>query len=180
MPSGQPSRARTERGRSPVDISVVLPVLNERANLQALLPRLGATLEWLGLTYELLIVDGGSKDGTGEVAASLGACVIPERKRGYAGALTTGIAEARGNYILTMDADLSHDPDFIVRLWHTRSLADIVIASRYMRGGAAYSGWWRTKLSVFSQFRDGASAFDAHRGSFQQLSSVQARSAAEP
>ena len=65
MPSGQPSRARRKPGRSPVDISVVLPVLNERENVQALLPRLGATLESLGLTYELLIVDGGSKDGTG-------------------------------------------------------------------------------------------------------------------
>ena len=54
-----------------------------------------------------------------------------------------------------MDAYLSHDPDFIVRLWRTRTLADIVIASRYMQGGAAYSGWWRTKLSVFRNFAMG-------------------------
>jgi dolichol-phosphate mannosyltransferase len=152
MPSGQPSRSCGKLRRTPVDISVVLPALNEQENLRTLLPRLEAVLKWQGLTYELLIVDGNSNDGTVGVAMSLGARVIPERQRGCAGALITGIDAARGNYILTMDADLSHDPDFIVRLWRARSLGDIVIASRYVRGGAACSGWSRDKLSLFRNF----------------------------
>ncbi|MFZ0245382.1 MAG: methyltransferase domain-containing protein, partial [Candidatus Binatus sp.] len=61
----------------------------------------------------------------------------------YAGAMETGIAEARGDYLLTLDADQSHDPDFIVKMWRARTRADIVIASRYALGGVAYSGFVR-------------------------------------
>jgi SAM-dependent methyltransferase len=57
--------------------------------------------------------------------------------------LATGIAEARGDYVLTLDADQSHDPDFIVKMWRARTRADIVIASRYALGGVAYSGFVR-------------------------------------
>ncbi|HEX4210937.1 MAG TPA: glycosyltransferase [Candidatus Binataceae bacterium] len=130
-----------------IDISVVMPVMNERENIAVLLPRLKATLKREGLGYELLVVDGNSKDGSREVAEAFGARVMAERKRGYAGALTTGVAEACGDYILTLDADLSHDPCFINRMWEARTHGDIVIASRYARGGHAYTGWMRKRLS---------------------------------
>jgi glycosyltransferase involved in cell wall biosynthesis len=135
-----------------VDISVVLPVMNERENVSELLPRLKSILEREKLTYEILVIDGNSSDGTREVAESHGARVLPERKRGYAGALTTGLAEATGDYILTLDADLSHEPDFVTKMWRARTRADIVIASRYTRGGVAYSGFFRKKLSDFLNF----------------------------
>ncbi len=117
MPGGQQSGSSDELARPQVEVSVVLVVMNERDNVRALLPRLKSIFRREGLSYEILVIDGNSKDGTAELAASLGACVILERKRGYAGALTTGLAMARGAYILTLDADLSHDPDFIVKMW---------------------------------------------------------------
>ena len=85
------------------DLSVILPVMNERDNLRALIPRLGEIAELFHLQHEVIVVDGGSTDGTREAAAELGARVVPERQRGYAGALTTGLAEAKGDYLLTTD-----------------------------------------------------------------------------
>ncbi len=135
-----------------MDISVVLPVMNECENVSILLPRLQSILAREKLSYEILVIDGNSTDGTREMAESLGARVMPERRRGYAGALTTGLAEAKGDYILTLDADLSHEPDFVGKMWRARTRGDIVIASRYARGGVAYSGFFRRKLSDFLNF----------------------------
>ncbi len=126
-----------------MDVSVILPVVNEAENLSALIPKLIALHDRERLTYEIVVVDGPSSDGTRETAEALGARVVAERRRGYAGALETGIAEARGDYVLTLDADQSHDPDFIVKMWRARTRADIVIASRYALGGVAYSGFVR-------------------------------------
>jgi dolichol-phosphate mannosyltransferase len=131
-----------------MDLSIILPVVDERENLQVLIPRLRALMERERLRFEIVVVDGGSSDGTREAALELGARVFPESRRGYAGALETGFAEARGNYLLTLDADLSHDPDFVAKLWRARNQGDIVIASRYTRGGVAYTGLLRRLLSV--------------------------------
>ncbi len=135
-----------------MDISVVLPTVNECENVSALLPQLKSIFAREKLSYEILVIDGNSTDGTREVAASLGARVLPERRRGYAGALTTGLAEAKGDYILTLDADMSHDPEFFTKMWRARTRGDIVIASRYARGGVAYTGFFRKKLSDFLNF----------------------------
>ena len=130
-----------------MDVSVILPVVNEAENLRILIPRLIALLDRERLTHEIVVVDGGSSDGTRETAEALGARVVAERRRGYAGAMETGFAEARGDYVLTLDADQSHDPDFIVKMWRARTRGDIVIASRYALGGVAYSGFIRRSTS---------------------------------
>src|SRR5271167_156831 len=130
-----------------MDVSVILPVVNEAENLSVLIPKLIALLDRERLTHEIVVVDGGSSDGTRETADALGARVVAERRRGFAGALETGFAEARGDYVLTLDADQSHDPDFIVKLWRARTRADIVIASRYALGGVAYSDFVRRSTS---------------------------------
>jgi dolichol-phosphate mannosyltransferase len=130
-----------------MDVSVVLPVVNERENLRELLPRLDRLFDREHLSHEIIVVDGGSTDGTREAAEKLGARVVAERRRGYGGALETGFAEARGDYVLTLDADLSHEPDFVAKLWRARERADIVIASRYTRGGVAYTSFTRRVIS---------------------------------
>ncbi|HEY2663730.1 MAG TPA: glycosyltransferase [Candidatus Binataceae bacterium] len=135
-----------------MDISVVLPVLNERENLRVLIPRLQALFAQLRITHEIIAVDGGSSDGTREIAASLGAQVVPERVKGYAGALSTGLDGARGDYVLTLDADMSHDPDFVAKMWRVRGDAEVIIASRYVRGGAAYTDFSRRVTSQFLNF----------------------------
>jgi glycosyltransferase involved in cell wall biosynthesis len=130
-----------------MDISVILPVVNERENLEILIPRLMTLLGNAGLRSEILVVDGGSTDGTREAAAALGARVVAERGKGYAAAIATGFEEARGDWVLTLDADLSHDPDFVAKMWRARESGDVVIASRYARGGVAYTGAFRGFLS---------------------------------
>jgi dolichol-phosphate mannosyltransferase len=132
-----------------MDVSVILPVVNERDNLRELIPRLAAMLARERLSYEVIVVDGGSTDGTRETAQELGARVVAERRRGYAGAIETGFAEARGDYVLTLDADLSHEPDFVAKMWRARGRGDVVIASRYVRGGVAYTGFIRRITSQF-------------------------------
>ena len=129
------------------DLSVVVPVLNERENVERLLPRAAAAIAGLGLSHELLVVDGGSTDGTAEAAAAAGARVLRQELPGYGGALREGLAAATGTYVLTLDADLSHDPDFITKLWRARTSADVVIASRYVKGGVAYMPRHRLVLS---------------------------------
>jgi dolichol-phosphate mannosyltransferase len=132
-----------------MDLSIILPVVNESENLRQLLPRLKTVMERERLGFEIIVVDGGSSDGTLQTATELGARAVAERRRGYAGALETGFAEAQGDYVLTLDADLSHEPAFAAKLWRARSEADIVIASRYVRGGAAFAGaarFWLSRL----------------------------------
>jgi glycosyltransferase involved in cell wall biosynthesis len=130
-----------------MDISIILPVVNERENLDILIPRLKSLLKNARLEGEIVVVDGGSGDGTRESCAAHGARVVSERGKGYAAAIQTGFEEARGEWILTLDADLSHDPDFVAKMWRARDRGDIVVASRYTRGGVAYTDVFRKSLS---------------------------------
>jgi dolichol-phosphate mannosyltransferase len=158
-----------------VDLTILMLVLNERDNVAELLPRLSIVLQQLGCSTEVLIVDGGSTDGTPDVARSLGARVLVQLAPGYGGALREGFAAAAGDHVLTLDADLSHDPDFIAKLWRARDTADIVIASRYVRAGVAYMPFHRKVLSkVLNRFfalglglpvRDLSSGFRLYRAS---------------
>jgi dolichol-phosphate mannosyltransferase len=118
-----------------MELTFILPVINERDNVRVLIPRLRAFADSEHAEHEVIVVDGGSSDGTREAAEELGAQVVPEGRRGYAGALSTGFAQARGNFVVTLDADLSHEPDYVEAMWKERERADVVIASRYIGGG---------------------------------------------
>ena len=122
-----------------VELSVVIPALNEGDNLLGLLPQIHRSLEKVlqNRVYEIVIVDGGSKDNTREISRELGARVVMQTKSGYGNALVDGFKSAVGEYILTMDSDLSHSPEFVAVMWEARRKADIVIASRYIVGGYA-------------------------------------------
>jgi dolichol-phosphate mannosyltransferase len=143
------SRPADVRGgdRDAPQLTVLLPVIDERDNLALLLPRLGRVLRALGCSAEVLVVDGGSRDGTAAVAEQLGARVLMQRDPGFGAAMREGFAAARGEFVLTLDADLSHDPDFIGKLWRARDRADLVVASRYVTGGVAVMPWRRRVLS---------------------------------
>ncbi len=122
--------------------------MNEGENLSELLPRLVRMLEHIApSSWEVIIIDGGSKDATVKVAEENGARVVNQESSGFGEAVKIGIREAKGKYILTMDADLSHEPNFVYKLWSNRRKAEIVIASRYCKGGAAYMPWTRKMLS---------------------------------
>jgi dolichol-phosphate mannosyltransferase len=136
-----------------ITLSVVIPVLNKVDNLCELLPALHHVLNSIvESSYEIIVVDGDSTDATREVAAAHQAIAIQQEVSGYGGALTTGFCSSKGKYILTLDADLPHDPVYIKRMWRAREQAEIVIASRYISGESsstaeAYSRMFSVALS---------------------------------
>lgn len=129
------------------DLSIVIPTLNEAENLQLLLPHLRRVADKLKCKYEIIIADAGSKDGTLGIAHQYGATIIIQKKRGYGLALRSAFNQCKGNYIITTDADLSHNPYVIKQLYQERNLAEIVIASRYVRGGFSNTSKIRKILS---------------------------------
>lgn len=131
-----------------IDLAVVLPALNEAPNLEFLLPALASVLAELGVTSEIVVVDGGSTDNTVTIARSFGARVLSQKSRGYGGALLEGFDAVKdAAYVLTMDSDLSHRPEFVRDLWAARAEADLVVASRYVPGGASTTFRTRRALS---------------------------------
>ncbi len=128
-------------------VSILIPALNEAGNIGELVRRCRAALERLGLAHEIIVIDGGSTDGTVEEARREGAVAIAQEERGYGGALLKGFQTARAESIITMDSDLSHEPEVIAQLWSAREGADLVIASRYVAGGAAETSILRAALS---------------------------------
>ena len=122
-------------------LSVVIPCYNEEATLETLVGRvLGA--ERCGLELEVVIVDDGSRDRSGELMDKLAAlhpevrCIKHERNQGKGAALRTGIAAASGDILLVQDADLEYDPAEYPRLLKPilDGRADVVYGSRF-RGG---------------------------------------------
>jgi dolichol-phosphate mannosyltransferase len=134
-------------------ISLVIPTLNEAENIE---PLLGRILGCEPAPDEIIFVDDGSTDGTRERIRSFTASApvrLLERaapQLGLSGAVIAGARTARGDFLVVMDADLSHPPERIADLLRPIStgVADMVIGSRYVRG-ASTPGWpvWRKVLS---------------------------------
>ena len=129
------------------ELSVVLPTLNESAGLKILLPRLGALFEKIGVRGEIIVVDGGSKDDTVSVAEAGGARVLRQRGRGFGSAVREGLQAARAEYVALMDADTSHAPEALEGFWARRKDAELIVGSRFCRGGSARMPLTRQILS---------------------------------
>lgn len=132
-----------------LDLSVVIPSLHEASNLYRLLPLLAEALDAVSAQWEVIVVDGESKDGTDKIVAENGDRFryVCETRKGYGHAILRGVSEAHGQYVITMDADMSHPVEFIRSLWEARGKGDIVIASRYVPHGHADQPWFRLMLS---------------------------------
>lgn len=120
-----------------LDLSVILPSYEEAGNLRWLLPELKSTLSALGISFEILVVDTETpRDETPVICRENGVAYV-SRTGGalYSHALKTGISQAKGTRILCMDSDGSHPPSFVPQMWFARERADLVIASRYVKGG---------------------------------------------
>ena len=92
-----------------VELSVVMPCLNEPRPWAFASRKRWTALERHGIRGEVIVADNGSTDGSQQIAANLGARVVPVETRGYGSALRGGIAAARGQFILMGDADDSYD-----------------------------------------------------------------------
>jgi dolichol-phosphate mannosyltransferase len=138
-------------------IAVVIPTYNEAENL----PRLVSALFALPLDLRILVADDGSPDGTGRIADELSAR-YPGRfkvlhrpsKLGLRSAYLTGfhkVLENGAQAVAQMDADFSHDPAALVEMTNRLEGCDVVLGSRYIKGGAVDERWplWRKSLSAF-------------------------------
>ena len=121
-----------------VRLSVMMPVFNERATVAEMVARVLA----VPLNKELIIVDDGSTDGTGEILRELAAnhpslkVISQPVNRGKGAALRAGIKAAQGDYVVIQDADLEYDPQEYVRLLQPclEHDADVVYGSRFTGG----------------------------------------------
>jgi hypothetical protein len=139
-----------------VTVSVVLPTLNEAQNLPYVMPRIPAWVD------EVLLVDGGSVDGTVEVALRLrpSIIVLGQDRPGKGAALRAGFAAARGDIIVTLDADGSTDPaEMPAFIGCLLSGADFVKGSRFLQGGGTHdmgvvrrAGNWALRSAVRTAF----------------------------
>jgi dolichol-phosphate mannosyltransferase len=119
------------------ELSIVLPAYEEASNLEWLLPKLHEVAAQLAPTHEILVIDTVvPRDGTPAVCRQHHARYIP-RQGGefYGDAIRTAVAHAAGEFVVLMDADGSHNPQYLVEMWRHRMASDLVIASRYVRGG---------------------------------------------
>ena len=118
-----------------VELTVLMPCLNEARTVQACVQAALAFFKEAGIKGEVLVADNGSMDGSPSLARAAGARVVEVPARGYGAALMAGIAAARGKYIIMGDADASYDfsrlQAFVERL---RSGADLVMGNRFKGG----------------------------------------------
>ncbi|HZM71128.1 MAG TPA: glycosyltransferase family 2 protein [Candidatus Cryosericum sp.] len=125
--------------RPAVDLSIVIPVFNERDNLEPLLREIAASLSGLEVSYEVLMIDDGSTDGSDEALRRL-RDVYPAlrvvrfaRNAGQTAAMDAGFRRARGDVIVTLDADLQNDPVDIPRLLRELAGWDAIVGVRQVR-----------------------------------------------
>jgi glycosyltransferase involved in cell wall biosynthesis len=118
-----------------IELSVVLPCLNEAETLATCIKKARGSMEALGVEGEIVVADNGSTDGSQSIAEALGARVVPVPERGYGAALRTGIAAAEGRFVIMADADDSYALDdlgpFVEAL---RGGADLVMGNRFAGG----------------------------------------------
>jgi hypothetical protein len=132
----QVSETRTRAGVSTgtVEVSVVLPCLNEEKTVGAVVDEAFLGLERAGVTGEVIVVDNGSTDDSALIATEHGARVVREERRGYGSAYLAGLAAARGDLLVLSDADGTYPlRDLGSLLQPLREGRDLVIGSR-LRG----------------------------------------------
>jgi glycosyltransferase involved in cell wall biosynthesis len=135
---GAPAKSRDfEAAAEParIELSIVLPCLNEAETLGAVIDRARRFLAAFDIEGEIIVADNGSTDGSIEIAEALGAVVSPIETRGYGAALIGGINAARGEFVAMGDADESYDflglMPFLEKL---RGGSDLVMGNRFLGG----------------------------------------------
>ena len=128
-----------------IQVSVVVPVYNEEENVESLCQKLHDALSKLGRTYEVILVDDGSKDDTWPRLKAQAArlphfrLIRFRRNFGQTAAMSAGFDQARGEVIITMDADLQNDPSDIP-----------LLLQRMDEGYDVVSGWRKRPPKVGS------------------------------
>lgn len=128
-------------------VSIIIPAFQEAACIGGVVRQVLEVAATLGCEYELIVVDDGSSDGTGEAARSAGAQVLTHPyNKGYGASLKTGIRAASYRTVIFLDADGQHDPRDISRLLAERQGYSMVVGARK---GTAGSPLWRKPGKLF-------------------------------
>jgi len=143
-------------------VSVIVPTYNERENLSILIDRINKIFVDGGIIGEVVIIDDNSPDGTGQLAEQLRRkykflrVIHRPSKLGLGSAYREGFRAAEGKLLFTMDADLSHDPAHMPQFIERAKHADVVVGSRYVKGGGII-GWglYRKLVSKIANFLAG-------------------------
>ncbi len=153
-PLNPPSHFGSEPARSLLTamISCIVPAYNEQENLALLLPRLQAVLVQTGASWEIIVVDDGSRDATPVLMSSWTRnpgfrYVQLSRNFGKEPAITAGLEAAQGDLVIILDADLQHPPDLLptmIARWQAG--VDMVYAVRQNRDDESWGKRWGTKL----------------------------------
>ncbi|HZR30321.1 MAG TPA: polyprenol monophosphomannose synthase [Terriglobales bacterium] len=130
-------------------LGLVIPTLNEAGNVEVLLQRAQASLDPLGIDYEIIVVDDDSRDGTGEVVQNYARgnhrvkLLVRRGQRGLAGAVIYGWQNTDADLLGVMDADLQHPPELLPKLVAAIEEGnDIAIGSRYAQEDSnSVAGW---------------------------------------
>lgn len=156
---------------SGVELSIVMPCLNEAETLEACIAKAKRFLEGKAIEGEVIIGDNGSTDGSQDIAKRLGARVVDIPVRGYGAALYGAVMGANGKYCIMGDSDDSYDfsrlDPFVAAL---RQGADLVMGNRFMGGIAPGAMPWKNRyignpiLSGIGRLLFGSKARDFHCG----------------
>jgi len=115
-----------------IEVSVVMPCLNEEETLGICIQKAQRTLDALGIVGEVVIADNGSTDASAEIAERLGASVVHQPTRGYGAAYLAGLAAAQGQYIIMGDSDDTYDFTDLERfITPLQNGYDLVIGNRF-------------------------------------------------
>ncbi len=137
-------------------LSLIIPTYNERENILNMIKNLRQIFRENSMDAEIIIVDDNSPDGTGKICAELSKkqknIVVVRRagKLGLSSAVIDGFKKARGDVIAVMDADFSHPVAVILKMFsEIKKGADLVIGSRYVKGGDTKNWPLKRKITSF-------------------------------
>lgn len=132
---------------SHINLSIIIPVVNDVDDLSILLPQIRSVLDTLAIIYEIIIVDKLGGENLLRVIQQNDSQLLRQSANGYGTALVAGIQQSSGDYIVVMNADHAHPAAFLRDLWAVRESAEVVIASRYISNGQANMSSARKILS---------------------------------
>lgn len=153
--SGTTNQVHGAPGSALLKLALVVPTLNEEANIGLLVDRVRTALDMAGIPFEILVVDDDSRDGTAAVVLAMAELdprlrlIVRRGERGLSGAIVEGWRHTDAGVLGVIDADLQHPPELLPELY--RALADgrdLVIGSRYTAGGGI--GDWNVIRKLLS------------------------------
>ena len=136
-------------------LALIIPTLNEAENIRGVLDRTRSALDPVGISYEILIVDDDSSDGTGDIVSAIALedprvrLIVRKGAKGVAGATLLGWENTNASIVGEMDADLQHPPELLPALVASVLAGhDVAIGSRYAAGGSL--GNWNLPRKLLS------------------------------